>query len=163
MSRCSSVSSKSTAQVYGPLTHDPRPAAIELLAGLLAALVVATLAADAGGDAATSWGWSSLLLPGSAGGAWAARSWLVSAGVGCALGLRRLEPLEWVFPALLAGLAGFVMLSLAWSTDVAETIHEGERMLLYLAGVSALLLLGRRSSVPWLLAAIAAGIAGVCA
>jgi hypothetical protein len=117
---------------------------------LLAALVVAALAADAGGYAATSWGWSSLLL-------------LVSAGVGCALGLRRLEPLEWVFPALLAGLAGFVMLSLAWSTDVAETIHEGERMLLYLAGVSALLLLGRRSSVPWLLAAIAAGIAGVCA
>jgi len=55
------------------------------------------------------------------------------------------------------------MISVAWSTDVAETVHEGERVLLYVAGVSALLLLGRRSSVPWLLAAVTAAITGVCA
>ena len=136
--------------MYGPRTSDPRPGASELVPGLLGAFVVAALAADAGGYAPTSWGWSSLLL-------------LVAAGVACALGLRRLTPLEWALPALLCALTAFVIISLAWSTDVAETAHEAERMLLYVAGVSALLLLGRRSSVPWLLAAVGGAITGVCA
>ena len=116
---------------------------------MLAAFVVAALAADAGGYDPPSWGWSSLVLLGSAGAA-------------LVVGFRRLTPLEWALPALLAGLMALALLSLAWSGDAAETVREGERLLLYVAGVSALLLLGRRSSVPWLLASVAAAITGVC-
>ncbi|HEX3268036.1 MAG TPA: O-antigen ligase family protein [Gaiellaceae bacterium] len=136
--------------MYGPQTADPPPGARELVPGLLAAFVVAALAADAGGYGPPSWGWSSLVLLGSA-------------GVALVLGFRRLAPLEWALPALLAGLTALSLLSLAWSSDTAETVREGERLLLYVAGVSALLLLGRRSSVPWLLASVGAAITGVCA
>ena len=117
---------------------------------MLAAFVVAALAADAGGYGPPSWGWSSLVLLGSA-------------GIALVLGFRRLAPLEWALPALLAALLALALLSLAWSSDVAETVREGERLLLYVAGVSALLLLGRRSSVPWLLASVGAAITGICA
>jgi hypothetical protein len=117
---------------------------------VLATFVVAALAADAGGYGPPSWGWSSLVLLGSA-------------GVALVLGFRRLAPLEWALPALLTGLLALALLSLAWSSDVAETVREGERLLLYVAGVSALLLLGRRSSVPWLLASVGAAITGICA
>jgi O-Antigen ligase len=117
---------------------------------VLAAFMVAGLAADAGGYGPPSWGWSSLVLVGSA-------------GVALVLGFRRLAPLEWALPALLAGLVALALLSLAWSSDVAESVREGERLLLYVAGVSALLLLGRRSSVPWLLASVGAAITGICA
>ena len=124
---------------------DPR----ELGPVLPAALVVGGLAADAGGFDPTSWGWSTLALL------------LVAVGALLLEG-RRLAGLEWALPALVAALTGWVWLSLAWSKDFAETVHEGERMLLYAAGVTAFLLLGRRSRVDGLLVSLAAAITAIC-
>jgi O-Antigen ligase len=68
-----------------------------------------------------------------------------------------------MFLTALAALSGWVWLSLWWSSDFSQTVLEGERMLLYSAGPAALLLLGRRSSVESLLAALAIAIAAICA
>ena len=80
-----------------------------------------------------------------------------------ALGGRRLAPVEWALPATLAALAGWVWLSLAWSSDFSQTVQEGERMLLYVVAPAALLLLGSRSRVEGLLASLAVAIAAICA
>jgi len=116
----------------------------------VAGLGVAALAADGGGFDPTSWGWSTVALL------------LVVAG-SLVFGGRRPAPLEWAFPVALAALGGWVCLSLLWSSDFSQTVLEGERMLLYVAGPAALLLLGRRSSVEGLLAALAVAITGICA
>jgi O-Antigen ligase len=121
-----------------------------LAPGLVAGLGVAALAADGGGFDPTSWGWSTVALL------------LVVAG-SLVFGGRRPAPLEWAFPVALAALGGWVWLSLLWSSDFSQTVLEGERMLLYVAGPAALLLLGRRSSVEGLLAALAVAITGICA
>ena len=127
----------------------PVPGLQSLPLGLVAGVGVAALAADGGGFDATSWGWSATLF-------------LLVAAVALAAGARRLAPLEWTLPAALAGLAAWVWLSLLWSSDFSQTVQEGERMLLYLAAPAALLLLGRRSRVEILLAALAAAITAVC-
>ncbi len=116
----------------------------------MAGLSVAALAADGGGFDPTSWGWSAVALL------------LVVAG-SLALGGRRLAPVEWALPATLAALAGWVWLSLAWSSDFSQTVQEGERMLLYVVAPAALLLLGSRSRVEGLLASLAVAIAAICA
>ncbi len=125
---------------------DPRG----LAPGLVAALVVGALAADAGGYDPTSWGWSTVAL-------------LIVVGAALIAGGRRLAPLEWALPAALAALAALVWLSLAWSSDFSQTVLEGERILLYVAATSALLLLGRRSRVEGLLASLAAATTAICA
>ena len=122
--------------------HDLAPA-------LVAGLVVAGLAADAGGYDPTSWGWSTIVL-------------LLVAGAALLLGGRRLAALELALPVSLAALAAWTWLSLAWSSDVSQTVQEGQRMLLYVAGAVALLLLGRRSRVEGLLLSLAAAITGIC-
>jgi O-Antigen ligase len=136
--------------VYGRETSNSPGDLSGLAPGLVAGLAVAALAADAGGFDPTSWGWSAALL-------------LLVAAAALLAGARRLSPLEWALPASLAGLAAWVWLSLAWSEDVAQTVLEGERMLLYLAGASVLLLLGRRSSVEALVVGLAAAIVVICA
>jgi hypothetical protein len=149
MRRCSGESSKSTGQVYGRENAKTLVDPLGLAQGLLAALVVAGLAADAGGFDPTSWGWSTIVL-------------LLAVVVALFLGGRRLTPLEWALPVFLAGLTAWVWLSLAWSADVSETVREGERMLLYVAGAVSLLLLGRRSRVEALLVSVAAAITAIC-
>jgi O-Antigen ligase len=136
--------------VYGRATATSLPDLHELAPGLVAALSVAALAADAGGFDATTWGWSAFALL------------LVIAGTLLAGG-RRLAGPEWALPAALLTLAAWVWLSLAWSSDVSQTVREGERMLVYVAGAGALLLLGRRSRVTGLLASLAAAITAICA
>jgi len=111
---------------------------------------VAALAADAGGYSPTSWGWSSIVL-------------LLAAALTFAFGSRRLAPLELALPALLAAFAAWGWLSLLWSSDVSETVHEGERMLVYVGGATTLVLLGRRSRVESILALLAAAITSICA
>jgi tetratricopeptide (TPR) repeat protein len=135
--------------VYGPETANPVPGVRELAPGLLAAFIVAALAVDAGGYDPTSWGWSSIIV-------------LLVAGVACGLGSRRLAPLEWAFPTLLVAFTAWGWISLAWSSDVTETVREGERMLLYVAGAVTLLLLGRRSRVEPLLGLVGAAVTAVC-
>jgi len=135
--------------VYGREDVKSPPSLGALAPGLAAGLVVAALAADGGGYDPTTWGWSAVALL------------LVAAG--CLLvGSRRLAPLEWAFPAALAALGGWVWLSLAWSSDFAQTVEEGQRMLLYVAGAAGLLLLGRRSRVGLLVASLAVAITAVC-
>ena len=121
-----------------------------LAPGLVAGLGVASLAADGGGFDPTSWGWSTVALL------------LVVAG-SLVLDARRPDPLEGLFLAALAALAGWVWLSLLWSSDFSQTVLEGERMLLYVTGPAVLLLVGRRSSVESLLAGLAIAIAATCA
>jgi O-Antigen ligase len=121
----------------------------ELAPGLVAGLSVAALAADAGGYDPTSWGWSTIAL-------------LLVIAAALLLGARRLSPLEWALPASLAALAAWVWLSLAWSSDFSQTVQEGQRMLLYVAGTLSLLLLGRRSRVEGLLVALTVGITAIC-
>jgi O-antigen ligase len=121
----------------------------ELAPGLVAALTVAALAADAGGYDPTSWGWSTIAL-------------LLVTGAALLLGPRQLAPLEWALPASLAALTAWVWLSLVWSSDVSQTVQEGQRMLLYVAGALSLLLLGRRSRVEGLVASLATAITAIC-
>jgi hypothetical protein len=135
--------------VYGREDAKSPPSLGALAPGLVAGLAVAALAADGGGYDPTTWGWSAVAL--------------LLATAGCLLaGSRRLAPLEWAFPAALAALAGWVWLSLAWSSDFAQTVEEGERMLVYVAGAAGLLLLGRRSRVEPLIAALGTAITAVC-
>ena len=135
--------------MYGREDAKSPPSLGALAPGLVAGLAVAALAADGGGYDPTSWGWSAVGLL------------LVTAG--CLLaGSRRLAPLELAFPMALAALAGWVWLSLAWSSDFAQTVEEGERMLIYVAGAAGLLLLGRRSRVEPLIAALGTAITAVC-
>ena len=122
----------------------------ELLPGLVAALAVAALAFDSGGYEPTSWGWSAVAL-------------LLVSAAALLVGARRLAPLELALPVSLAALAAWVWLSLAWTSDVSQTVREGERALVYVAGTTALLLLGRRSRVFGLVAGLAAAISAVCA
>jgi hypothetical protein len=135
--------------VYGRETSKSAGDLRELAPGVVAGLSVAALAADSGGFDPTSWGWSAALL-------------LLVTAWALLLGGRRLSLLESALPASLAALAGWVWLSLAWSSDVAQTVQEGERMLLYLAGATVLLLFGRRSSVEALVAGLAAAIVAIC-
>ena len=110
---------------------------------------MAALAADGGGFAPTSWGWSAIALL------------LVIGGTLLLGGGRRLAPVEWALPAMLAALAGWVWLSLAWSADFSQTVQEGERMLLYVAAPAAVLLLGSRSRVEVLLASLVVAITAI--
>src|SRR6266516_1947690 len=99
-------------QVYGGETAklpDPR----RLVPGLVAGASVAALAADAGGFDPTSWGWSAIAL-------------LLVLAASLVAGGRRLAPLEWALLGCLAALAGWVWLSLAWSSDVSQTVKEGQ-------------------------------------
>jgi len=136
--------------VYGREPSNTLLSPHELLPGLVAALAVAALAFDSGGYEPTSWGWSGAVLL------------LVSAAV-LLVGARRLAPLELALPVSLAALAAWLWLSLAWTSDVSQTVREGERALVYVAATTALLLLGRRSRVFGLVAGLAAAISTVCA
>jgi O-Antigen ligase len=128
------VSSKSTGQVYG--------------SALFAFALLVGLAADGGGFAPTSWGWSTV-VPAA-----------VAAGL---LAFSRARPptrAGMAFLALLAAFVAWIWLSALWSDDVSETVLDGERGLVYVAVVAALLLLER--PLPLLYGALAA-ITGVSA
>jgi O-Antigen ligase len=127
------------ASMTGPLT------------ALGAAAVVAPLAAGQGGYFPTAWGWAAVPF------AWTA---------GLALLVRRrirLQPLELVFLGALGLLTAWVGLSLLWSRDFPQTVLELERTLVYLSGTLAAALVLRRRAVPWLVAGLAAAVAGICA
>src|SRR5689334_14907844 len=139
MRRCSSVSSKSTPQVYG-----------RRLGPLLLPLVlVGGVAFDNGGYDATTWGWATLLP-------------LVVVGLLLVTGrARRPGPLALAFLALLAGLVVWTAVSVAWSLDVSQSVLEAERGLVYLAAAAAFLSC-EREDAERLLVGLVAAIAVVC-
>ena len=142
MSLCSSVSSKSTRQVYGRAR----------LVGpvLLPLVLVGGAAFDNGGYDATTWGWATLLP-------------LVVVGTGLVLGAaRRPGRLSVTFLGLLAAFTAWTFASVAWSSAVSQSVLEGERLLVYLAAAAAFLLL-ERDAVERLLWGLLATIAVVCA
>jgi O-antigen ligase len=136
--------------VYGRETSKTLLQPHAFVAGLVAALAVAVLAFDSGGYEPTSWGWSAAAL-------------LLVSVAALLAGARRLTLLELALPASLAALASWIWLSLAWTSDVSQTVREGERVLVYVAAAAALLLVGRRSGVYVLVASLAAAITAVCA
>jgi O-antigen ligase len=136
MSRCSSVNSKSTGQVYG------RARALGPV--ILPLALVGGVALDNGGFDATSWGWSTLLP-------------LVIVGVALVVGRARApNGLALAFLGLLGAFAAWTWLSVAWSNDVGASVLDAERVLLYLSAVAAFLLLDRSQVTRFLFGLLAA-------
>jgi hypothetical protein len=125
------------------LLQPPREAAVA--AG--AALGVGALAAADGGYFPTAWGWAALVA-----------LWLVAALVSLGTIPRPSVP-QLAFLGGLAGLAAWVWLSTVWSIDAVDSVHEGQRMLMYLAVAVALVLVVRASAISPALAGVLAGIA----
>ncbi len=113
------------------------------------AVAAGWISAASGGYFPASWGW------GAVGLAWIAALALV---------LRpsiRLGRIEVVALVALVGFTLWTFASFRWSASPTQTVLEGERSLLYLAGLAAALLSLRRRSVPVLLGALVAAIVAV--
>jgi MFS family permease len=120
----------------------PHEAAVALGTGV----AIGALAAADGGYFPTAWGWAALI-----------GFWLIAAIV-AATTIVRPSALQLAFLAGIAGLTGWVWLSIAWSTDVVDSVHEGQRMLVYLAAAMALVLVVRASSVSAVLGGVLGGV-----
>ena len=121
------------------------------LAISLGALLLVVLISNAhGGYFPTAWGWSALAL------AWIAGLALLLTSR-ATLGGR----LELAFLTALLLLIAWTALSIAWSSDVEQSVVEVQRGLVYVAGVLAGLLVVRERSVSHLLGGLLAGIVWV--
>ncbi len=108
-------------------------------------VLVGGTAFDNGGFDASSWGWETLFP-------------LVVVAVALLRGeLRRPGPLGLAFLALLGALVAWVLLSIAWSDDVGQSVLDGERSLVYLAAAAAFLAV-ERPQVEWFLAGLVVAI-----
>jgi O-Antigen ligase len=123
----------------------PEPRETALAAGV--AVSLAALAAADGGYYPTAWGWAGLVA------AWVVAGLLVLGSPA------RPTRLELGFLAGIAGLAAWVLLSVAWSEDAVESVLEGQRVLLYATAALALVLVLRKRSVGHALGAALAGLA----
>jgi hypothetical protein len=116
-----------------------------------AAVAVGGLLAANGGFFPVSWSWATLAL------LWAAALTLL---------LRptvRPTPLETSFLGALVCLVAWVWISIAWSSDVTQSVFEGERSLVLVAAVGAGLALAQRHATRALLGGTLAGITAVSA
>ena len=119
-------------------------------AWLLAFAVVLVLATDNGGYSPTTWGWSALVL---------------FAAAALALVMRtepRLGALEAAFSLALLALFAWGLLSALWSPSLTQPLLQSQRMLVYVAGALAALLLARARSFDALLAGTWTAVALVC-
>src|SRR5947207_621585 len=111
-----------------------------------AGLAVAGVAAAAGGYFPTSWGWTALAF-----------LWVT----GLALALRKTVELgisDLVFFGALTLFAGWVWLGTTWSESAPSSFLEGQRVLVYVGGSAAALLLVRRRTVPALIGGVLTAI-----
>jgi hypothetical protein len=116
-------------------------------------------------------GFTVLLVDGLAGGGYFPRTWRLTTFAFCALaaaalvGRRRiaLSRLERVFLGLVAGLAAWTALSKIWSDTPQTSVLEGERALVYVAGVGLALVALERAAVPTLLGGALAGVTAASA
>jgi hypothetical protein len=123
---------------------------IDAFAGSVAFAFVVALAFANGGYGSISWGWSALAF------LWVA---------GLALVLRvdpRLSPLEATALVGFAGIFAWTLLSNLWTSSATRTVLEGERTIVYVAGLAALVLVGRRASYRALLAGVWAAVVVAC-
>jgi hypothetical protein len=126
--------------------HPGRQDTMLLLPAFFAFAPVLGLAAAQGGYFPTSWGWASVPL------LWA---------VAVALILRnrvRLATEERILLAALAALTGWIALSSAWSVAPAQSLLELERALVYVAVLSAVLMISRGRSARYMLGGLLAAI-----
>ena len=121
-----------------------------LLAGLLGACVVTPAAAVHGGYFPTSWGWQALLLS-----AIAATALIVREQI-------RLGQWELVALGAVAGLFAWTLLSTLWAPSSTWPIRESERMLVYVCGLAAILLVVRHAAYRALIGGVWIGITAIC-
>jgi hypothetical protein len=114
-------------------------------------VVTAALAAANGGFFPTSWGWSGLAL------FWAAAvAFILRAST-------RIGRLELVFLGLVTAFVGWTWLSSVWSLDVSSSVLEGQRGLVLIGAVVAVLTLAPAKPVRPLLGAVLAAVTLDCA
>jgi hypothetical protein len=122
------------------------------------ALVFAGSACAVGGLLAANGGY----FPAAA--SWASLAVFWAAGLALLLrSVARPSRLELVFGAALVALAAWTWASLAWSSDVTQSVWEGERTLVLLGGVAAVVALAPRRPMRPLLAGVLLGAFSVCA
>jgi O-antigen ligase len=121
------------------------------LPGVVAGGMVAALGAHDGGYFPTAWGWGALAF------LWVAAVALIVDG---RAGLARHDN---VFLAALVALLLWTTASALWTSSLTASVREIERLLVYVVGALALLLVTRRRSARSLLGGVLAGVAGVCA
>ena len=109
-------------------------------------LLLVLVAGAQGGYFPPSWSWSALAL-----------GWVI--GLWAVLGSRHeLGRLDFALLGALSALLLWIGVSTLWSSDPAQSLLEVQRALVYVSGVAAFLLLGRRQAVPALAGAITAAI-----
>jgi len=118
-------------------------------ASVVAGGAIAGLVSAQGGYFPTSWGWASTAL------LWVVGLWAVASG--------RTEAgrLDLVFVGLLALLAAWISLSVAWSVAPALTMLEVQRALVLVAGAAAVLVLARKTQLGWLVGTVLLVITGI--
>src|SRR3954470_2300932 len=110
-------------------------------------LLVAGASAASGGYFPTSWGWTALVL-----------LWSIA----IVLLLRRsieISVTEVLFLGALILFAGWIWLATRWSLSAPSSFLEGQRVLVYVAGASAAVLVVRKRTVPHLLGGLLTAIA----
>jgi hypothetical protein len=140
-----------TLAVPAARTQQLAAALPELLFVAGAFTVTAALAAANGGFFPTSWGWSALALFFAA-----AAAVILRAAV-------RISPLELGFLGLVTALVGWTWLSSTWSIDLSSSILEGQRGLVLIGAVVAVLALAPARPVRPLLGAVGAATTLDCA
>ena len=112
-----------------------------------------------------------LFAMGVAGGAYLPRAWRLTTFAFCAFAIAalvgkreiRLSRLELAFIGGLAGLTVWTELSQVWSDTPGTSALEGERDVVYLAGIVLTLLIVERDTLRGLLGGALAGVSGACA
>src|SRR5690349_2557775 len=111
-------------------------------------LSVGLLAAGNGGFFPPAWGWSATAL------LWAAGIALIVAEP------VRLRVVEWITLGSFAGLAAWMLISQLWEGAATQPVQEAERMLVYVAGLAACMLLTRRGALRPLLVGLLVAVVG---
>jgi hypothetical protein len=115
-----------------------------------AGLLICGVAAASGGYFPTSWGWTALAL-----------LWVTAIAL-LLRGTVELGTPELAFLGALTLFAAWIWLATTWSASGPGSFLEGQRVLVYVAGAAAALLLVRRRTVPELLAGVLTAITLIC-
>ena len=120
-----------------------------VLPALVGFVPIVALSSAQGGYFPTAWGWSTLGL-------------VLAAGV--AILARERVNLSWVemsFVGVWLLVAGWIALSLLWSTDFPATVLEVERVLVYVGAAAAIIVIAAGRDVRWLIGGVFCAVAGV--